>query len=458
MKYRLKKIFRSRYCELTVIVCILAALLFVAEYVYSTQLNIQKNLITTRVVNEVATIRSNIEFKILEVMSFAGGIGLYVQANPDITRAEFEVIAERVLSSDKSLRMMALAKDDVLSHIYPYEQNSDVLNLDLRGVDDQYPGIKIAREKRKVVISGPVELVIGGEAIVSRIPIFITENGVERYWGVANVVADFELFLTTCRINGEQDNIDIAIRGKDATGAEGEMIYGDSGLFENPDSYQSAVRLPYGSWQIAAVPAAGKMEYSKSIIIIRIIGYLTALVISLLIFALFRSYRRHRINSHHDSLTGLHNRRIMDDYFALFRSEAERNNTVFCLCYLDLDDFKPINDLHGHTAGDHVLKTLASRLKSNMRGADFLARVGGDEFIILLKDVTNQDAADVIISKVESIFREEMELGNGTKVSVSTSVGAAFFPQDGKSLDELIHAADDKMFERKKKHKNKLPH
>ena len=165
---------------------------------------------------------------------------------------------------------------------------------------------------------------------------------------------------------------------------------------------------------------------------------------------LHRSEHSNRQMAHHDLLTGLPNRALNQKLFAELLADpspdASSSNsklTVFCL---DLDGFKAVNDGLGHAAGDAVLVAVAKRLRATIREADFACRLGGDEFIILLPDIADDEAVAVarrIISRVSEPF----EFAPIARIGVSIGIAAA--PRDGNTADELLSAADRAMYEAK---------
>lgn len=150
----------------------------------------------------------------------------------------------------------------------------------------------------------------------------------------------------------------------------------------------------------------------------------------------------------HDDLTGLGNRRYFDETIARTLSIASRDQGKVGLLAIDLDDFKPINDRYGHTAGDSLLKAVAVRLLSSIRAADFCARMGGDEFAIIVASVhAESDVADVA-SKLRSTLAEPFRL-DAIVVRISASVGLAVYPDDGISASVLWSVADRRMYREK---------
>jgi diguanylate cyclase (GGDEF)-like protein len=150
--------------------------------------------------------------------------------------------------------------------------------------------------------------------------------------------------------------------------------------------------------------------------------------------------------AHHDMLTGLPNRTLFEDRLTQTLARAERNGTPFALLYLDLDDFKPINDTHGHEAGDEVLRQVAQRLAGVPRKSDTVARLGGDEFAILLEGLEDASAnAALIADKCRDAVVAPI-LFSGRSVTVGLSIGVARYPEDGRGMRELFRHADQAMY------------
>ena len=159
-----------------------------------------------------------------------------------------------------------------------------------------------------------------------------------------------------------------------------------------------------------------------------------------------------RFLAHHDPLTKLTNRTLFNDRLESALRVAHRHESRLALLFLDINDFKGINDVHGHGAGDRVLCEVARRLQSCVRETDTVARMGGDEFIVLLTDVQSPDA---VIDKVEQILAAMAEpLGAefGKLPMPSSSIGVARYPEDGEDASTLLSHADGDMYRIKKRH------
>ncbi|MBL8483068.1 MAG: EAL domain-containing protein [Rhodocyclaceae bacterium] len=158
--------------------------------------------------------------------------------------------------------------------------------------------------------------------------------------------------------------------------------------------------------------------------------------------------------AHHDQLTGLANRLLFADRMDHAIEQAQRKSTRCALLFLDLDDFKIVNDTLGHDAGDLLLKTIAARIKGAARASDTPARLGGDEFVVILDDVTHPEDAAILARKLLETVAEPVDLGSET-VTVSTSMGIAIYPDDGGDRHELLKAADTAMYSAKQQGRNR---
>lgn len=151
-----------------------------------------------------------------------------------------------------------------------------------------------------------------------------------------------------------------------------------------------------------------------------------------------------------DALTGLPDRRGIAGRVAQWRGDCGGSPAPFALLFLDLDGFKRINDEHGHAAGDEVLATVAWRLARCVRDEDLVARYGGDEFVLLLKDVATVGDAEPVMERLRECTRQAVELGE-LRLHLGATIGVAIADGAVQSLEELIAAADRDMYARKRR-------
>ncbi len=157
--------------------------------------------------------------------------------------------------------------------------------------------------------------------------------------------------------------------------------------------------------------------------------------------------------AYHDHLTGLPNRWLLTDRLNLALDHAKRHEHLLIVMFIDLDGFKDINDLLGHSTGDKILQMFAERLRGGLRVGDTLARFGGDEFILMLPQIASVGQAEVIANKILENISKPL-LINGKRFSITASIGISVFPNDGDSKESLIERADSAMYKVKRRHKN----
>ncbi len=157
--------------------------------------------------------------------------------------------------------------------------------------------------------------------------------------------------------------------------------------------------------------------------------------------------------ANYDILTGLPNRRLLTDRLDQAIVRARRSGNHVAVCYLDLDDFKPINDQYGHDAGDHLLVTVTDNLKKALRAEDTLARLGGDEFVLILTDLTQIEEIHVVLDRVLTAVNTAVHI-EGARVTLSASIGVTLFPNDDVDADTLLRHADQAMYRAKEAGKN----
>jgi diguanylate cyclase (GGDEF)-like protein len=163
---------------------------------------------------------------------------------------------------------------------------------------------------------------------------------------------------------------------------------------------------------------------------------------------------RIRFLAMHDPLTGLPNRSLLNEQLGRNLRRAQREGHQFALMFIDLDGFKQINDLHGHDAGNDLLSILSGRITEQLRGTDTCARIGGDEFVVMLETVSSAESAEQVADKLLHCISRPVTRGR-LQLQVSASIGIALYPQDGSSADALLTRADDAMYHAKALGKNR---
>ena len=363
------RFFSNKRSILPTTILVFVVMVAMGEYLAYQQRQHQFNIHKNDVLMHASLMRAKIEYEIHTTLNLTMGLTVFIASNPDFSAAQFTPIARELQQKAPHIRNIALARDNVISHVYPLEGNEAALGLDYLDYPEQRDSLLRAIKYRKTVIAGPVDLVQGGRGFISRTPIFIG-TAEQRYWGIANIVVDVDTFYRNCGLHNPNSPLHFALRGKDGLGSKGQHFFGNPDLFSAEQSVILTIKLPVGSWQLAAVPAAGWEPSSLATLALRFFNPFFAMIISLLLFALLTALQKNRHLALHDSLTQLTNRRFFDQFLHQSIAMTQRNRGRFVLLYLDLNDFKLVNDQYGHKKGDLVLTTIAHRLREALRDSD----------------------------------------------------------------------------------------
>jgi diguanylate cyclase (GGDEF)-like protein len=155
-----------------------------------------------------------------------------------------------------------------------------------------------------------------------------------------------------------------------------------------------------------------------------------------------------------DPLTGIYNRRGGKQKVEERFDSAKGKDTQYAIMMIDLDNFKPVNDKYGHDVGDAVLKNISKRIKTVIRNDDITIRWGGDEFLVVIKQESNDNNVQLITEKLLTVIASPINLENEITITVGASIGVAIYPSHGANLDELVQNADNAMYEVKSNNKH----
>jgi diguanylate cyclase (GGDEF)-like protein len=401
---------------------------------------------------EAATVRARLESELNATLSLSLGLSTFALSKPDFTQADLQQVAASLIRLQPAIRSVAMAPDNVIRFVYPRAGNEKALGLRFLETPTQRDAVlRVMREQRPVT-AGPIELVQGGIGIVNRIPIVFTRaDGSPHYWGVASVAINpLPIFERAGIRPSTHGGTRFALRGKDGLGAHGAVFLGDADLFNDPTAILMDVIIPGGSWQLAAraTPAAAAYGLGMQ----ALLALLATLAGALVAYSV-SAHQRIRSMALSDPLTGLANRHQFElrgqDMFA----QARRNQCRLTLLNIDIDDFKAINDTYGHAAGDAVLIQVARTLHSCCRESDLLARVGGDEFVVLLPDTPAGPALEALLERLRGAIEVALP-GSGMPMKLDVSIGKAVCSEATPSLESLMQRADEAMYRVKQ---NKRP-
>ena len=206
---------------------------------------------------ELTEIRDRLENNLSSDLQMVKGLVSVINLDPDLNQIQFERAAQPLLAGRTQLRNIAAAPDMVIRLMAPLRGNEAAVGLDYRQTPSQFAAAEEARVTREVVLAGPLQLVQGGIGLVARVPIYLASGGgEERFWGLVSAVIDADRLYQNSGLLARDSALDIAIRGKNGSGAKGEVFFGRGELFA-ADALLSEIRLPQGSWQLAAMPRSG---------------------------------------------------------------------------------------------------------------------------------------------------------------------------------------------------------
>lgn len=448
--------FDFRHAAVAVLVLIPAAELLVERR----YMEMEENRQQLEMLEQLGTLRADIERVVHGSTTLLSGIAALVGANPELSEEEFSTYAQSALRSEAALINISLAQDLVVRYVYPPEGNESVRGTDYRAIPSHRAGIEQALQSAAPVLAGPLEMIQGGKAFIARVPVMVSADGTApKVRGMVSAPLRIEAVLPPSTLDSLATRMRIAIRGVDGKGEGGAVFQGDAALFDDPAAVRMHVDVASGSWQIAALPRAAP-AVPDSIWILR----LSAIsLVALAIAVMSARTQRIRAASEHtaqmerqareDPLTGLPNRVAFNDELSGALARASRTGARHALLFIDLDDFKGVNDRHGHETGDRLLIEVASRIRAGVRGTDTVARLSGDEFTAVLYDVGAEDAiARVVEGVVESLARP-YAVGD-VEVQCGASIGVACYPQDATDSATLLMKADQAMYSVKRSGRN----
>lgn len=398
---------------------------------------------------ELSEFHAHLAAEIYASVALARGLSVLVVQQEGITGAEFQTIARELRQEHPEILHFSLAPGFVVSDVHPLQGND--AQIGLRLLDDPVQKEPMLRAIRLdgPVLAGPFVHESGGEALAVRIPLWVEQDEVPRLWGAVSVVLDYERVLIRSGIRRLEEDLRISFVGRDAGGPGGELFRGRRPA-RAEDAVRSPVMLPGGSWLVSAVPHEGwyRQPWWNSA------GFLVRVVLSLLAALatarILDDRRRIRRLAGRDELTNLPNRRWAMQQLARLIQRHRRGGGGFALLSFDLDGFKPVNDTYGHAAGDQLLAEIGRRMSQAVRPGDVVARMGGDEFLVLVptEPDVGEDWLRAVATRVQAAISRPVTVEDQWVV-VGASIGIACFPEDGDQAETLLRKADAAMYRAK---------
>lgn len=387
-------------------------------------------------------LHTQVDRELNALLFISAGMSSYLTVYHDeLNPRKIEAILADLYSRSQHVRNLAVAVGYRLTYVYPHKNNEKAIGVDYRDLPNQWPQVQQAVETRRGVLAGPLDLVQGGNGLIYRYPVFIED----KYWGILSTVINTESFLQAAfkDIAGKDYAFSIRVKDKSASPA----FYGDARLFDDRNAYTMVSNVPNGQWEWAIKKKTSGLP--KLIWVMSIMGTVISLLLGSLVFYFMHERTRLTVHAMYDSLTGLANRRLLQDRMNQAFEQARRFGRTMSVMYIDLDHFKRLNDEYGHDFGDELLKVTARKLTSCVRNVDTLSRVGGDEFIIVLEEISEPQDVRPIADNIMEAFKAPTRIFD-INIRIELSLGIAIYqPGSDLALQALLKQADIALYEAK---------
>lgn len=397
----------------------------------------------------------------------------------------YEEIAGHLIKIIPETLNINLAKDGIVSHVFPYEQNKKALGHNLLANKERKDEAMLALTTREITVSGPFDLIQGGRGLAFRQAIFLPKDAVnekklsmahkpshepsgsEYFWGFALITYDFPQILT--RLNFEdlsQAGLSYNLwRFSPVNGEQETIIASETPLDKNMETY--TIPIQNATWYLNISPVSGWLNIKHLIVHIVLYGII-CILLSMLVTAVIILKTKNKIiqrQNRTDSLTNLPNRKWSYTLLqqALLKHQNAKYNQgdpVLFVCMVDFNDFKHINDTYGHHVGDQLLIEFSKRISNRLLPGEFAARLGGDEFLAIFYCEKKDDGSiPDRLQEIQNYLQLPYLLG---EISCIMTVSIGFICPDKDILDRkppqqtneefFVDLADKVMYLNKKKY------
>ena len=302
----------------------------------------------------------------------------------------------------------------------------------------------IAKKTEKLSLTTNFPLDRDSSDAVGYLPIFLeNERGNKYFWGFTTVTIRLPEVLQDLHLEKlEQRGFAYQLRRVDPETNQ-QQIFAKSWASITDRPVEKTIEIANTSWTLSLTPIAGWHQpvnfWLKSLLGFAF-SLMLATVVKLFIDSKVYAFELEKI-AYFDPLTSLPNRRFLLYRLEQIIAHTKRNGKQIAICYLDLDNFRAINERLGHKAGDYILVRIAKRLQKFLRLDDVIARIGGDEFVIVLQDLSHSEEAELVLERIIEAVTNPITLESET-ISISASIGIAMYSEEDYSIDTLIDYAE----------------
>lgn len=429
---------------------ILVSFIWVFETLIQTQSKKIQSDIQIEAISYGSLLRYRVNRELNSLLFISNGLSSYLNVyHKELKPEKINAILKDLYSRSQHVRNLAVAVGYKITYVYPVTGNEQILGLDYQNLPKQWPHIKQAVETKAGVLSGPLTLVQGGSGLIYRYPVFIED----QYWGVVSTVINTDAFLKAAFDDMPPSDYEFAVRVKANSSQKQKAFYGNDSLFTNPASFYMESEVPNGEWEWAIHRKTTNASI-YFISLMRIMELVATILLAGSIYLFLRERSKLSQEALYDSLTGLANRRLISDRMSRELAQADRSNKLMAVMFVDLDDFKVVNDKYGHDFGDQLLKTVARKLMQCVRVVDTVGRLGGDEFVVVLAGFNQSEDASIAVDNVMKTFDYPI-LVDASNIKVNLSIGVAIYtPRSNENTNDLMKKADKALYEAKDAGKN----
>lgn len=362
----------------------------------------------------------------------------------------FSEFGKEMLRLYPGVDSLQIAPKGIVQEVIPHQSNEALIGHNLLQDKDRFAEAALTKEGQLLVLTGPFPMIPGTfSGAVGRLPIYLTNtNGEAAFWGFSNVVLRFpDIFQGTGLLQLEERGFAYKLwRYQPYTKQEQVLLSSNTPLTGEPA--KQTIHLSGATWILSVAPIQSwedkiglLLRYAASFVF----SLMAAWLIKLNLELKARKEQLERV-ALFDELTGLPNRRYMLERMEQGLSKIKEDGGLLAVCYIDLDGFKEINDQFGHVVGDKVLVTIGQRFLRCVKPEDTVARMGGDEFVILLQGKGSRQECEHILAQLLAAASVPIPF-QGHKMILSASIGVAVYPDDADECDRLVRDADHAMYQ-----------
>ncbi len=370
-----------------------------------------------------------------------------IDTNGNLDDSVLALITKLIYDADKYF-CISYQPNGLVQYIYSNLDITPLLGQNAFELDVSKQAAKKAKETGETLLTGPYSILYDDLAtVVVRTPVFFQKNDKKEFWGFVVIPIYTSYIIKQIGISALPSldyQYSIETSYKDSV-----TILHTSSEFDKKDNYVYNFKLADGDWNLFISGSGGHIPNYQELIILALISSIFSFIIYFIILYFEQQHRAMKEMALTDSLTKLKNKKALESYI-----EENKKTKIkpFALFYIDLNFFKPVNDTYGYEIGDRLLLAFSERLTAHFKKGSFIARVGGDEFIVIVHKKLEVETCNSIVTRIISISEKEFFI-NGLNISISSSVGFARYPQDAISFEKVQDIADKAMQRYKQKNR-----